>query len=630
MMGKAKKVVFVEARSPDTHIFSRVNIPRLGSILLGTILREKGYDVKVYVEDISPVDLEDVFTADYVGISTITSTAIRAYELADMARAKGILTIMGGPHVSFMPAEALEHCDYVIRGEGEDSIVELLKALDTGSSPESIKGLSYKQNGAVINNPRGEYECDLDRFPIPDYSLVAGWKKKMPVTSIATSRGCPYGCKFCSVILMFGRRIRLYSIDRVMEEIRRVAHKTKHIFFCDDNFAMDKGRAKELMRRIIAEGLKIEWSTQVRADAAKDEELLDLMKRSGCYIVFIGFESINPHTLAAYQKGQTIDDIEHAIEKFRSFGIHIHGMFVLGSDQDDVETIRATTQFAQSTGIDTVQFLMLTPLPGTPMYDELKEQGRIFNPDWAKYDAHHAVFEPKKMSAYELQVETFKAMKNFYTYKSMLKYLLKLDFFFFYFTWYGMRLAREELKEKRAYEEYLKNLLQNKYLADSKEDKDTPLLQKFRMIGVTNSLIGDDKKRFLCEFLKKLGFTVLTSGKSDKVLDLSKKMTDIEIAPFLDSCKNQIAKLSEKVDCVIMPFAQEIATVVGENKHKFDEAVKTIIADAQKKIISIELSTANFYRMSIELGIALNANLKEVQRAYYKTVRQLQLEFQSA
>ena len=165
-------------------------------------------------------------------------------------------------------------------------------------------------------------------------------------------------------------------------------------FIVDDNFTANKGRAREILRGMIAEGIKTRWSAQVRTDVANDTELLCLMAESGCHTLYIGIESINPATLKAYNKKQDREDIISCIRTVRDHGIHIHGMFVLGADTDDVETIRSTADFATSLGIDTIQFLILTPLPGTPLFHDMMESGRLLHRTWSKYDVQHAVFTP--------------------------------------------------------------------------------------------------------------------------------------------------------------------------------------------------------------------------------------------
>ena len=182
--------------------------------------------------------------ADIIGLSSITSTAPRAFQLAKRFRSMGIPVVMGGPHSTFLPEESLRYADYVVRGEGEETIVELIEHLESERSLDDIKGLSYTEGDAFIHNPDRPLIQDLDSGPIPDLNVVHNWQKRT-VIPIATSRGCPFGCKFCSVIQMFGRKYRFKSIDRVIEEIREVASRKAHIFFIDDNFAANKERTKD-------------------------------------------------------------------------------------------------------------------------------------------------------------------------------------------------------------------------------------------------------------------------------------------------------------------------------------------------------------------------------------------------
>ncbi len=443
-----KKIAFVEAGSPGSHIFSKFPLPRLGSVLLSTMLRDRGYMVRVFIEDVAEPDWSFVENSDLVCVSTITSTAVRAYAIADRIRAKGIPVVMGAPHVTFLPDEALEHATFAVRGEGERSLLELLSSLETGRPTlPDIRGLSYRdRDGQTVHNPPAGFIQDLDRLPEPDFSLVHNWKPSSNYP-ISTSRGCPYGCKFCSVIQMFGRKYRFKSVEATLRELKlanSVSRATK--FIVDDNFAADVKRAKEICRGLLAEKIKMTWSTQVRVDVARDRELLRLMADSGCHTLYIGFESINPRTLAAYQKKQELEDIVYSIQKIRDHGIHIHGMFVLGADTDDVDTIRKTADFARQYHIDTVQFLILTPLPGTPLYAEMVENKKLIHTNWSKYDAHHVVYRPATMSPVTLQVETFQAMARFYSWKYILKHLSTLHFHYAAIGVFGKTTIRKFLK----------------------------------------------------------------------------------------------------------------------------------------------------------------------------------------
>jgi len=460
------KVSFIEACSPGAHIFSRFPIPRLGTVLLGTILKERGFAVKVFIEDVSYIDWGFIKSSDIVGISSITSTAPRAYLLADKVRSMGKKVILGGAHPTFMPEEALSHSDVVVRGEA-DHIIEPLVSYLLTKSPDigSIKGISYKDpSGRIIHNPTSDFINDLDSLPTPDLTLVHNFKASN-IYPISTSRGCPYDCKFCSVIQMFGRRYRYRSVEKTLRDIEIAnSFNSGTKFFVDDNFTANKQRTKEILRGMLREGIKTHWSAQVRIDIAKDPELLRLMAESGCNTLYIGFESINPETLKLYNKKQSLEDIKYGIKKIQDFGIHIHGMFVLGADTDDIETIRNTASFASRLGIDTIQFMILTPLPGTPFYTEMVQSERLIHRDWSKYDAHHVVFKPLRLTPLELQIETIKAMSRFYSWKYIIKNLLRLKWFYAGVGVYGKNTIKTALKEIRQYikEYHIKDIEFNK------------------------------------------------------------------------------------------------------------------------------------------------------------------------
>jgi radical SAM superfamily enzyme YgiQ (UPF0313 family) len=188
----------------------------------------------------------------------------------------------------------------------------------------------------------------------------------------------------------------------------------------------------------------------VRTDVVRDRELLELMRRSGCELVYLGLESVNQATLDGYEKSQTVEDIERAIMTLHEYGIKSHGMFVLGADSDGVQTVRDTVDFALRNHIDTVMLNILTPLPGTPQFDELDAAGRIFDKRWELYDAHHVVFEPKMMSPYELQVEVLRGYMRFYSLRTWLRYVFTLQFTRqLLFHGWGMIIIRNWRRDER-------------------------------------------------------------------------------------------------------------------------------------------------------------------------------------
>ncbi|MEK7575685.1 MAG: radical SAM protein [Patescibacteria group bacterium] len=449
------KIIGIEPKSPHIHIFTKyAYIMRLGLVLLGTILKKSGHDVKIFVEEMSKIDWEEVSKADLVMISTITSTTTRAYDFASQISARGIPVILGGPHPTAMPEEAINYADFVVRGEGEDVILSLIEAIKTGSGFEKINGLYYKLFGKIYCNQFIPQWCVLDKYPIPDFSLIEKWGSSK-IVSIQTSRGCPYNCKFCSVTEMFGRKMRFKSDQRVIDEIKLIL-PCPHIFFCDDNFAANINRTKRLLRRMICEKLNIQWSTQVRTEAAKDEELVMLMKKAGCLSVCIGMESVNPESLKEAKKKQSVEDIVNSIKSFHDFGIRVHGMFVIGFDSDDINTIKKTTRFAIKNKIDSVQIMILTPLPGTPVFEELKQEGRLLHTDWSRYDAHHVVFK-SKIYPERLQIEAIKATAKFYSWWQIIKRFVRLDSYGITIKFYGHNLTQKWKKEMKDYIEELKD-----------------------------------------------------------------------------------------------------------------------------------------------------------------------------
>ena len=417
---KIRKLLLVEPKAPARHVYSLVRLPRLGLPILGTLAARRGINVKVVIEEQTPLEPALLAEADLLGISTITSTAPRAYRLADRARAAGLPVVMGGPHATFLPAEALEHADWVLRGEAEDSFGLFLDMLEGKRDAADDPGLSRRRDGTVVHSDLPPGPVDMDRVPIPDFSLLAGKRRRhdfdLGIIPVQTSRGCPHHCNFCSVTPLFGHRLRYASNEHVAEELERRRGRGNTVFFYDDNFCASPSRTKSLLDHLLRHDVFLPpWMTQVSVRAARDQELLQLLQRAGCYRVFVGLESIDAHSLEQYHKHQTVADIRLAIERFHQHGIQVHGMFMFGSDSDSVETIRATSRFAISEGIDTVQFAVLTPLPGTPLFSQMQQSGRLLSRDWSLYDAHHAVFRPTRMSAARLAAETVQGMARVYS-----------------------------------------------------------------------------------------------------------------------------------------------------------------------------------------------------------------------
>lgn len=420
------KIVFIEPSAAKANVYSKLRMPLLGPVYLGTILRNRGHEVEIYHEDIRRPDYARL-QPDLIGISILTSTAKRGYEIAKMFPKEKV--IIGGVHASLLPEEALQYARQVVVGEAEEVIIDVVE----GRRLEPIV--------------KGEAVKELDKLPWPDFSLIKGYCSDSFIMPISTSRGCPFDCTFCSVTKIFGSSYRFRSASSVLEELR--LREAKHFFFCDDNFAAHPRRTRALLELMDKHRIR-NWACQVRCDVAKDDALLSLMRKAGCAVVCVGFESVNSKTLQAYRKKQSLEDIIHAIRAFQRKKIKIHGMFVLGSDDDSERTVWDTLRFAIKQKIDTLQMMILTPLPGTKVYNDLKDQERIFSHDWSLYDGQHVVFRPKLLSARQLQLNVAKAYGRFYSLSQVFLLLVKLHFRNAVFRLMGYRIVRQWLQHNRA------------------------------------------------------------------------------------------------------------------------------------------------------------------------------------
>lgn len=452
-MRKVEKVVLIEPASRSAHFFQYARIPSLGLPILGGLLRRMGLKVRIFCEQLAPIDWDAVAKADLVGISALTNLAPRAYEIARKVKeiaariGRDIVVVMGGPHPTALPEEALAHgADFVIRGEGERACELLVRGLRGEGAVDEIPGLSHRAGEEVKHNPGCLFVEDLDRLPLPDFSLIEG-AERMSCTPVQTARGCPYDCEFCSVVRMFGRKVRQRSPEGVVEELGRADPK-KHVFVVDDNFSADPERAAALLEAMAGAGIRREWSTQERVSVARRPDLLRLMRRTGCVQLYLGLESVNPAALAEWGKGQSPEEVEEAISAIHAHRLLIHGMFVLGADADTPATVRKTAEFALRSRVDTAQFFVLTPAPGTRLYQRLDQAGRIFDRDWSHYDGHFVVYYPKQMSPWGLQKLVIEATRGFYSLRRGVSWGLrgrwKNAFFAFYGRWLLGRWLREQ------------------------------------------------------------------------------------------------------------------------------------------------------------------------------------------
>ena len=462
MSAKSRKIRFIEPGSRPGRPFNAWirRWPLLGPITLATILDEQGYDVAVYNENISgPLETnasarKDVLSADVVGITTMTATANRAYELARFIRAEATnaTIVFGGSHATFMPEEAQRYGDVVVCGEAENVIGDIASgAISSGiirpDPPADLDALPTLKHELMI---------DFDRL------IKTAGKRSLYELPVMTSRGCPHGCTYCSVTRMFGRKVRRQSTEKVEADLWRYKRKGfQHVFFYDDNLTTDKAWTKDLLRRM--EPMRIRWNAQVRADmhwtgsrSRRDEELLTAMRRSGGNVLYIGYETIDEATAKQWGKGyrgmsslsRRLREDTHTLHKC---GFWIHGMFILGPEHGKSD-INRIVRFASRTGIESMQLSVLTPLPGTPLFEQMRDKLIFTNfpADWNYYDGTHCVYHHSLMGIAGLQQAILKAHLRFY--RSIYP---------------GLRRIRNLLMEKRGSVDKLRQLWRHAHIARS-------------------------------------------------------------------------------------------------------------------------------------------------------------------
>jgi len=417
--------------TPMKDLYSVVRLPSRAIDLLAAILNKEGYaSVKTfnprynrYGRRFHEAELKELAGMDVVGISAISRTQPPSFELAGRLKELNprIRIVFGGPHVSALPDEALDHGDVVVRREGDATFPALMERfVENPDHPAlgDVEGISYRdRHGETFHNPDRPFLTseEISELPFPVYPREV--VKGITCSAIVTSRGCPFACDFCSVITHFGRRYRFMDVDRTVELVEHVLSQTRsQLFFGDDNFTAHRTRTKAILDKILSKGISMpNWGAQVRVETSEAPDLLTLMRRAGCTRLYVGFESVNEKTLKLFNKHSSREQNETAIRRFHEAGFSVHGMFVLGSDEDTVETVRQTVSFAKQMMLASAQFFAVTPFPGTPFAARYREEGKIISGNWHLYDAHHVVVRPDQILPHMLQKELERGSLEFYS-----------------------------------------------------------------------------------------------------------------------------------------------------------------------------------------------------------------------
>ncbi|MEI7731671.1 MAG: radical SAM protein [Verrucomicrobiota bacterium] len=401
-----KRVLLISPLAPTSLMGGKdffFRLPNLGMLRVAS-LTPSDWELKMVDEKVEPLQL-DQLEADIVGITAMTPTVKRAYEIAAHFRARGIKVIMGGMHVTQLPEEAMAHCDSVIVGEAELLWPQALRDFEQGA----LKPLYRHENGLP----------SLLHLPPLDRELFRK-KNYLPVHFVETTRGCPLDCEFCAVTTSFGGAYRTRTLDEVMDEVRALRWfeggpltLKNLILFVDDNIVANRTYARELFTRLA--DLKWRWFAQTSMNIAKDTELLRLCQRSGCMGFFMGFETLSQDTLNAIGKKVNHPEFyREAVQKIHDHGIGIDASFVFGFDTDELSVMDRTLEFVLANKIEIAHFSILTPYPGTRVFKRFKEQGRLLTEDWNYYDGGRVVYRPKNFTTDQLQEGYYRTLQACY------------------------------------------------------------------------------------------------------------------------------------------------------------------------------------------------------------------------
>ena len=356
------------------------------------------FEVRIIDEELEKIPRREM--PDIVGISALASTVTRAYELCDFYRSRGVKTVIGGPYVSFMTDEALQHADTVVAGEAEGLWQQCLSDFKAGTMQKVYRAID---------------PCSFEEIPPPRWDLID--MRKVFQVGMQVSRGCPYKCEFCLVTKLFGNKMRYRSVQNVVDEIRSLP--VRKVLFVDDNLTANKRYTRELMQALRPLG--ISWGCMASIEIARDPGLLTEMRDAGCFNILLGFESLNADSLFETHKKQNKDALiyEEAVKTIHGLGIHITASFVIGFDNDTPADFERIYEFTQRTGLSFINFNILGAPPGTELYYRLKSEGRIYeiNPDLISglFPCMHY----NKMSQTELFTGYMQTLQKMYSWESV-------------------------------------------------------------------------------------------------------------------------------------------------------------------------------------------------------------------
>jgi radical SAM superfamily enzyme YgiQ (UPF0313 family) len=401
----------------------------LGLAYLGAVAEKAGHQIKVIDCQAEKLNYETFRSriaetpSDFIGATSTTLLYKSAMKILTIAKETqpNAVTAVGGSHVTFWDENALKEypaVDIIVRGEGENTIIELAEKLEAGAKLEGVLGITYRDDKTIRRNPDRPYIKDLDSIPFPAHHLMPLDKLKHNgklLVPLVSSRGCVYWCDFCSTVRMFGRGYRMRSAKNVVDEMQWVhdQYGVDQVTFYDDAFSVDRNRVMQICKELHDRNLKLLWDCGTRVDMV-DRELMQTMKNAGCIAVWMGVESGSEEILGAMKKSIKLEQTRQAYKTAHKVGLMTIANVVLGFPGETEKTAKETVKFLQQLNPEDVGFYIATPYPGTPMYEQVVKNGWLRVTDFDKYDTAGPTFETPQLSMEKLAEIRAKAYQQFY------------------------------------------------------------------------------------------------------------------------------------------------------------------------------------------------------------------------
>ncbi len=479
---RIKKIHFIEFNAKINTLGSLGPMfPKYGSLLLASHMRDRGYAVRYFLENVSTMDFDTLVDADVLCLSVFAPALNKVRDFAGkvMEKKPGLPVILGGPQVCFFPETVLDRCTYAVRSEGDEILPRLLESMNKGGNPEEVPGISFLKNKTAVHNP----ETEPPQIPatVPDITLIEGFDRVKPkvfglktiINTLQTTRGCRFRCKFCPTEKLFQGVYRSRDIDSVIADIKKRLIYNERFFVVDNDFCSDKKQTKALLHRIIDEGLRLQLTIFERHEIGRDPEMLDLLHRAGVRVIIVGVESLLDKSLSAFDKRQTHSEVVKSINNIRDHGMNVLSTFVLGYDEDTPESAMQLVDFIQENRL-LLNLFILHDL-------EQDENKKLLIPLNRRFMTHYAAahpenldywdymtgsfvsYFPKRMKPSTLQRLIFEINDRTFSHSHILRDVFSRDLYraFFGVTFgYGMKRINSNLRQyaEKGYMDYLRQI----------------------------------------------------------------------------------------------------------------------------------------------------------------------------